>query len=94
MAGLPGKLRAAASSFKLLELSGRLAAASRGSCRRGRQSDSLQPRLHPGWLQVGYVKGIDLSPGEIVEARKRFQEQAAKRRGQYKVPDQDCSCWY
>eukprot|EP00891_Asterochloris_glomerata_P002639 jgi/Astpho2/2639/Aster-06989 len=42
----------------------------------GRGGDILK------WLdcQVGYVKGIDLSPGEIVEARKRFQEQAAKRR--------------
>ncbi len=64
-----------------MEISGGLAAAPRGSCKRGGQPDSLQPRLHPAWLQVGYVKGIDLSPGEIVEARKRFQEQAAKRRG-------------
>ena len=34
-------------------------------------------------MQVGYVKGIDLSPGEIREAQKRFDEFSSqpKKRG-------------
>ena len=34
------------------------------------------------WIdcQVKYVKGIDLSPGEIAEARQRYEEARAKRR--------------
>ena len=58
--------------------------------RKAARSPAAQ-RLHPGWLQVGYVKGIDLSPGEIVEARKRFKEQAAKRRGQYRTFEHGCT---
>jgi hypothetical protein len=38
------------------------------------------------WLlrQVQYVKGLDLSPNEIDEARRRYEELVAKSRG--KVP--------
>lgn len=37
-------------------------------------------------MQVKYVKGIDLSPGEIQEARRRFQELKAKRPGDLCTP--------
>lgn len=30
-------------------------------------------------LQIKYVKGIDLSPGEIEEARRRFAEHVERR---------------
>ena len=48
--------------------------------------DHLQPCLSDhkgGVVQVGYVKGIDLSPGEIREAQKRFDEFSSqpKKRG-------------
>ena len=29
--------------------------------------------------QIGYVKGVDLSPGEIEEARRRFEEHVRQR---------------
>lgn len=31
-------------------------------------------------VQIGYVKGIDLSPGEIEEARRRYEEYVGRRR--------------
>jgi hypothetical protein len=31
--------------------------------------------------QIRYVKGIDLSPGEIEEARRRYEEARSKRKG-------------
>ena len=35
--------------------------------------------MHTGYLQIGFVKGVDLSPGEIQEARRRFEEHAQQR---------------
>lgn len=31
-------------------------------------------------MQIKYIKGIDLSPNEVEEARRRFQEMKVKRR--------------
>ncbi len=31
-------------------------------------------------MQIKYIKGIDLSPNEVQEARRRFQEMKVKRR--------------
>ena len=31
-------------------------------------------------MQIKYIKGIDLSPNEVEEAKRRFQEMKVKRR--------------
>ena len=36
--------------------------------------------LHICCLQIKYIKGIDLSPSEVEEARRRFQEMKARKR--------------
>lgn len=43
-----------------------------------------EPCLEAGLvlLQIGYVKGLDLSPGEISEAKKRYTEARQKRQGE------------
>ena len=42
---------------------------------------ALPADLTTDMVQIGYVKGIDLSPGEIREAQMRFDNFSSQRRG-------------